>query len=478
VNKVRSRRSVLGVAGVVATGSLCGCLGSIPGLGGGDDGGSGPDSADNWGLPRGTAAGTGFSSSGGTGPDAGTEIEAELRDGNRVEGRTFPAVGEDGVYAMARNRDPYGVQPPRFRLYVYRLSRSDGSETWRRILSENQETGGAPHTRDLSGPIVAGDSVYVTWVEGERNRLHVAALATEDGSTKWTKTGAEGVRGTYPPVVHDGTLYLPDGFDRIRALSTDDGSEQWRSRKGLINQRFPVVGDRGVALYNFGSGEDVEPQVTVLDTEDGTERLSAGAERSLHPMLAVVGDTVYLANGGSNGGFEPPEGEPRRAIQAISMEDGGERWRHTYETDAVADAISFGGTSRVTVDGDHVYYALGFPSPYELAPSTPESEREEMRDRMYEGPNVVALDRSDGSVVWETQVGSLARVFRPMAVGPDRLYAQYRGENDDAENRIYVLDRSSGEVLGDFGPVAESNPVAIADGTLYTHAGGVIRAWE
>lgn len=480
MNEKCRRRSLLAGAGTATAAALAGCLGSIPGLGGGE-GGPGTIGTEDWPMPRGGPGNRGWSASGGPGGDASTAVTAALRDGIRPEQWTAPTVGSDGIYAVGNEREPYDVQPPRFRLYVYRLSRTDGTETWRRILRERQDGGATGAVREYGGPAVSGEDVFVTWIEGERYDLHVASLSAADGTTNWSRTVTEGAAHTWSPVVHDGTLYCVDGRGAVLALSAADGSELWRSPEVYASQRFPSVGERGVAVYNLGQNGETDGRLTLYDREDGSERWTKSFTEGRLPSPTVDGDTVFVAEGGSLGQYGLGYEVPPREIRAFAVEDGNERWSHTYDTEAIREAVTPGGTATVTVDADHVYYALGFPSTRELLGQDPSQENlERVRSNQYEGPNVVALDRSDGSVVWETQVGTIAHVFRPMAVGPDHLYALYRGiqEEDGDRNRIYVLDRNSGEVLGRIGPTEEDRPFAVVDGTLFTHTGSRIRGWE
>lgn len=474
------RRALLAAAGTGATGVLAGCVGAIPGFGGDGDSGN-RLAAEAWPMPRGTAEQTGASASGGPGPDATETFTATLREGiDPLTGRG-PIVGTDGLYAVGREASPYSYDPPRFRLYAYRLSRSDGSEDWRRVLLEQR--GGVGVIREYDGPVPTDDGVVVTWRARDSDRLRVAALSRADGSTNWSTELTVESDDRPSPVVHGDTVYIFDGSGSLTGLSTTDGSEQWQSAQISGTARSLAVGGRGIAVYTVGEGDDSGSRLTVLDPSDGSQRWSDPYGESRSPTPTVAGDTVYLTDGGPFGTYSEgsPVDVPPRDIHALSIEDGSERWSHTYDTEAVAESFSPGGTGSVTVADDHVYYALGFPTADEFLGQQPATDaREEIQSRIYEGPNVVALDRSDGSVDWQTRLGTQARVFLPMVADPDRLYALYWGRGGDDENptRVYVLDRSNGDVLGEFGPVPEDSYLAVADGTLYTHRDDQIRAWE
>jgi outer membrane protein assembly factor BamB len=266
----------------------------------------------------------------------------------------------------------------------------------------------------------------------------------------------------------------------VLALSAADGTERWRSPGVVPLQPYPVVGDQGVVVYNVPPedevGEDPPRQLTAFDREDGTERWSTGLRGPRSPTPTVVDDTVFVADGDSRGLY--PSGGPPRQVHALSMADGGERWSHRYDDGPVESALSEGGTATVTAAGDHVYFGLGFPTPAEYAgPDPTEDELAELEERVYEGPNVVALDRSDGSVVWRTALGDQARVFEPMVADADRLYAPYRGTDGEGRMRLYVLDRVDGSILGDVGTVENAQGVAAAGGLLFVHLGDAVRAF-
>jgi len=432
--------------------------------GSGDDSG-GVERATSWPNRRGPPSNTGASATGGPGPNAAETFSAALRDGI-VGGDHAPVVGPEAIYAIGRAANPYDESPPTFACYVYAFSREDGSELWRRTLErgEGVESNGLAENKNLC---LGSDGLYAAWIGAEETLpFRLARLSTAGGSEQWRYTVEATAGRARQPVVRDGVVYQLVS-SRVVALDTRDGSELWRTEPRRFEQPILTVGSGVVGTYHGGSG-DQPAGVTAFDAADGSVRWSVELTGPRRPIPAIAGETLYIADGDSFGltGLSSVTADDRahdrRRIHALSLADGTERWHHTYDTDEIYDAPTAGGTSYVTVTDDHVYYALGFLS---------------ARDVL--GPNVVALDRADGSVAWRTKVGSQARVFQPMVAGPDNLYALYRGvDANDEEPRMYVIDRRSGDVRGSFGPVEAERPFAVADGTLYVHRQGDIAAWE
>jgi outer membrane protein assembly factor BamB len=446
---------------------------------------AGPATTATWPTTRGTAAATGASSSGGPGTDATRATTVEFRDG-RAGGNTAPVVGDDGVYEVTTREAPYSDDPPVFRLYAHAHS-NDGAERWRTTVVEAEgeggfETVGSEHTGAL-GP----DHLYAVRAyqpEGASARsVEVTALARADGSRRWRRTFDRGFQARQP-VVHDGTLYLFAGAELL-ALSTADGSVRWR-RSVAASQRFPVVGEGAVAVYNRGLSDpyDVPGQLTVFDAADGSERWTEPfpqARTGRGPIPTVAGGAVYLTDGDSIGQYDlGPEDLPRRKLYARDLADGSELWTHTYETDTMHEHITAGGTASVTVAGDHLYYALAFADGAEvLGPNATEEDLERVQQELYRGPNLFALDRRDGSVIWETKLGEQAQVFQPMIVDEQYLYGRYDGVETLAERpEIRVIDRGDGTVVGSFGPVESRRPFAVAGGDLYVHHNDSVRVWR
>lgn len=473
------RRQLLAALGTGAASGLAGCN-AIRGVIGGGGSGSAASTA-TWRAPEGTAQATGLSSSGGPGPDASEAAVAAFRDGLQVGNHSSPLVGDDGVYEVTGRKAPYDDQPPVFRLYAHAHSREDGTERWRTTVVETEGDDGAFGPGNVASAL-GPDRLYALRTGGpNRTTVFVTALSREDGSTEWSRKLAEYPRGGQP-VVHDETLYLFAGTKLI-AVDAESGDVRWE-REVAARQRHPVVGDGAVAIYNTGldGTYDAEGQVTVFDAEDGSERWSEslpGARVGFGPVPTIADGTVYLIEGETIS-LAPDivEGLPPRKVHARSLGDGSEEWTQTYETDAMREAVAAGGTSFVTVAGDHLYFALVFGTPQQIVgPQGDPAELERLEGEVYQGPNVFALDRSDGSVAWEAQLGDYAQVFLPLVADDEHLYAR-RGVPGVGDGTIHVLDRDDGEEVGSFGSFRGSGPVGVADGDLYVHGEDRVRIFR
>jgi len=117
---------------------------------------------------------------------------------------------------------------------------------------------------------------------------------------------------------------------------------------------------------------------------------------------------------------------------------------------------------------------------YDASPDT----YERIEEQVYTGRNLIAVDRADGSLQWETQIGTAAQVWPYLAVGDTHLYAKYREPSDEdtsPQSQWYVVEKSSGEIRGSFGSDVESEvyrTFGVADGALYEHVETGVRVWE
>jgi len=477
--------TTVAAGGVVAT---AGC--SIPLLG---DGGSndGQQGVRDWGQLRGTAGMTGQSSAGGPGPEATQQFTAEFRNGINV-GNTAPLIGADGIYGVGKAAEPYDTEPPTFGAYAFKCSREDGREMWRREIAirEGQENLGffTEPPRACLGP----EGLYVYWLEdkGRGNGYldHVERRSRADGSVQWSRSIETWDVNTRQPVVRGDTLFvLMDGA--LRAFATADGSDRWTSERFRYYQRAPSVGRNVVAVYNQGFGEsdeDVTMQLTAFDRSDGSERWSVPTPdtRGAAMLPSVADGTIFVAEGFGISLLGGIRGEiPARRIRALDGSDGSEQWSYTY-VDASEDPTMAGGTTSVAVDSDTVYAGLFYPTASQiLGPDASSADRDRLEDSVYTGRNLLALDRADGSLKWDAQIGTAAQVWPYLVVDDTNLYAKF-GLGDEAEGaqtRWYVIEKADGAIRGSFGADAEIDQArvfGVADGALFEHTGGGVRVWE
>jgi len=485
------RRQFLAAAGGSGVLTTAGC--TIPILDGGNN--EGEQSTGEWTQLRGNAGMTGHSGSSGPGPDATQQFTAEFRDGID-QTNSAPLIGDDGIYGVGKVAKTYETEPYTFGGYAFKCSREDGSEVWRQEIAirEGQENLG--FFRDTPHACLGPSGLYVLWTEergaesdGPRFLVHVERRSREDGSVQWNRT-IEGVPVLdRQPVVRGDTLYVL-ARAKLWAFAIEDGSDRWQSEVFGDAQPAPSVGQDVVAVYNRGfrgDDEDVTMQLTAFDRSDGSERWSvptpktAGAAK----MPSVAGETVFIAEGYGLYSFGVMREEyPARSIRALDASDGSERWSYTY-ADASEERTMAGGTTSVAVDSDTVYVGLFHPTASLLLDQdASEAEREQIEEQVYTGRNILALNRADGSLKWDAQVGTEAQVFPYLVVDDTNLYARYlapRDGNAGPQSQWYVVEKSSGEIRSSFGSDVEYEgfrAFGVADGALYEHVGTGVRVWE
>jgi|GEM_PF-1707035 outer membrane protein assembly factor BamB len=437
--------------------------------------------SDDWAMTRGTPGNTGASASGGPSANASKASTLELEDGISI-GRHDPIVGADGVYAVGKDAEPYSHDPPEFALHAYRFDSSDGSVDWHRTVVEAE---GGENIEAFRQPraSIGDDALYVAWLgktDDERDVEQLAALDPSDGSVRWKRT-YEQTSGVTEPAEVDGTLYrVSQG--KMQALDPSDGSISWESDQYLLYQwGHPAVGDDIVVEYgNAVPDEEGSAKVLVaFDRESGEEVWTEEVPHAGIPEPTIDDGTVFVTEGDSffQYGLNRPDA-PERRLYAFDAEDGSERWSFTYDTDEMDDKLVAGGTSFVTVDADHAYLALGFANAHQyLGPDAASETVEQVREELYHGPNVFALDRESGDVAWQAQVGDQAQSVHPPIVDEDSLYV-VRLDAEDEGQQVHVLDRSDGTEKGSFGPLPEDADAAVADGALYAHGNSEITVWR
>jgi len=485
MTRVRRRQFIAAAAGS-GIGATAGC--NIPILG--DDGStSGQAGATDWTQLRGTAGMTGHSRSGGPGPDASAQFTAEFRNGIHV-GESAPLVGDDGIYGVGKVAETYEMDPFTFGGYAFKCSREDGSEQWRTEIETREGEDNFGFFRGPPTACLGPDGLYVTWAEQGDGfyRRHIECRSREDGSKQWARQ-VDSAGSGHQPVIHGETLFVLES-GKLRAFSTDDGSDRWQTDEFLYYQLVPSVGRDIVAVYNqgfTGRDEDVTMQLTAFDRSDGSERWSVPLQRmrGFEQLPTVAGDTVYIAEGFGVGSLAATRREiPACSIRALDTSDGSERWSYTYAESGEGPTMAGGATS-VAVDGDTVYAGLLYPTATQiLGPDGSPDMYERLEEQVYAGRNLIAVDRADGSLQWDAQVSTAAQVWPYLVVDDTYLYAKYREPSDEETSprtQWYVVEKSSGEIRDSFGSSVESDEFrafGVADGALYEHVGSGVRVWE
>lgn len=170
---------------------------------------------------------------------------------------------------------------------------------------------GSGNKKHMSAPAVADGTVFVNTFD----KLY--ALSTEDGTEKWSlQTG----RGAGTPAVVNGTVYVID--NKLYALSAIDGTEQWSVS---VENAPPVAVADGLVYLN---GETFQ----ALDAADGTvvwESSIGGGSRISGSAPVLDSGTAYV---GTNG-----------ALHAVDAADGSQQWSYEqsgkyFGTPSIADS--------------------------------------------------------------------------------------------------------------------------------------------
>lgn len=124
-----------------------------------------------------------------------------------VEGNDWvwsaPAVGDAGVYFADASGTAYGVS-------------LDGQIEWQQTLDGSVQ----------ASPVLAGDTVYVAWVEGD-SAGGIAALSTDSGAVRWTQPTTAPLFTT-PVVVGDAIVVALEGGDALLHIyDLADGTLRW-----------------------------------------------------------------------------------------------------------------------------------------------------------------------------------------------------------------------------------------------------------
>ena len=256
----------------------------------------------------------------------------------------------------------------------------------------------------LTNPVVRDDSVYV----GDAD--YVYSLSTADGSVEWERELPESNSIGGLTVTED-AVYAGSISSYVYSLARSDGSVNWQTWKQGTIFKKPAVVD-GVV---YAAGEQEPGVVYAFDAADGTEQWGVEVDREIRAGPTVVDGTVYVSG------------------LALSANDGSEIW-----SSPVGEPFSAPGenveTAPVIVDN---LVLLGTEDNY-----------------------LLALDTSNGSVVWEFETGFNVSSTPTVADG-----VVYFGSGDET---LYALSASDGTEQGSVTPGGEiySAPT-IGDDTIY-----------
>ena len=301
-------------------------------------------------------------------------------------------------------------------------------------------------------------------MSGDPVRMHnpthrhedIRVPAFKDGPTVGWETEVRGTRGL---AVRDNTCIaaVDQGVVALRA----DGTPEWRfTASGSYT--VPTVGERSVYVASADSTEDKYGHLHALDIESGSEKWRfelPGKGSKTSP--AVVGDTVYIANGGS------------KVVCALEAGTGTLRWSvddigPAYQSLAVVDSTVYVGTQgRIFDDNDGAVCAIDADTgavQWKLktddkiaSPLTVTNGTVYVAGR---SGSVYAIDSDTGNENWECTTGDTV-ASSPAVVGE----TVYVGSDDRS---VYALDATNGTVEWRFetDSTVRSSPLVVDD-TVY-----------
>ncbi|MGM0592046.1 MAG: PQQ-binding-like beta-propeller repeat protein [Halobacteriota archaeon] len=234
------------------------------------------------------------------------------------------------------------------------------------VLGVDEGNGTIRYNRSLVGPLEGSAAIAdgTAYVAARAGRAYALDLRT--GEVQWNVSVGEGVT---PPAVANGTVYL--GGDGLVALDAVTGETQWS--KAVTPDTTPAITDGTVYVVDGDS-------LRAYDASTGDQQWTAPIPREEDVFSpTIVGDTVYVATSERFDGG---------TIAAFDATTGDEQWRET---------VPLGVAASPAAAGDLLYVGTN-------------------------GGNVTAVERANGSSVWELSVAD-GNYQTHLAVGNGIVYA-------------------------------------------------------
>lgn len=262
------------------------------------------------------------------------------------------------------------------------------TEAWRLEVTDED----SQHTfLQYSSAAVADGVVYFGDDDGE-----FYALDAETGEQQWVFDGPWGVQST--ATISGDELYYGDTDGNMFTRDLATGAESWKVDFGTSTAADMVYSPTLVdgTLY-FGNHNE---RLLAIDAQDGsTEWIFGLDERQVKEAPAYHNGTVFMGGDGGAG----PDG----VVYAVDAQTGQAEWEHTTEGSGIV--------TQPVVAHDRVYVGTArFDT------------------------NVIALDASDGSVAWETEIDQGPHSRGGLAVAGCTVYVTEDG------GQVYALDASDG----------------------------------
>ncbi len=326
---------------------------------------------------------------------------------------------------------------------------------------------GADDTGRLQ-PVIAGDVLYTASAKGL-----VTALDRHTGDTLWRVRAADALSGGVG--IGPGIVLIASPEGEIFALDPEDGALLWESELRTEVLSAPAT-DGEIVVVRTISGK-----LHGLSAEDGEFLWVYSSDL---PLLTLHGTGAPLVRGGwVIAGFDNGQ------VAALDLKKGEEQWRRRLARPEGTSAIN----RLVDIDGDllmvdEFLYAVGFqgqagvmawqrgqwlwrqPASSHVAPAADLGSMYVVSDR----GQVLALDRNNGRLRWESGELSLRELSSPAA------FLGYLAVGD-FEGYCHLLSQVDGSIVGrvrhgrDRIRVA---PLAIDDTLYVLGEGGRLAAYQ
>lgn len=272
---------------------------------------------------------------------------------------------------------------------------------------------------NAGGPAsVAGGTLFNTF---GRNR-ETTALTYRDPKTARVEKRMDLVQYGVadPPVVGDDRVFV-NTFVEVFCFDSTSGEQVWRGPKmDGVGGQPTVQGD--LVLVNGGGFRDVGPHLSAFDVSNGDEMWRYDIGRDSGSTPAVADGRVYVSTADGLHAIDLATGEPSFTVPEVASQ-------------GISPVVDSG-----TVFANTGKYAAG-------------------------GPELVALDATDGTRRWRVPV-DIAGI---PVVTDDVVYAA-------VENRIAALDRTDGSVRTRSTP--QASPVGLVGDVLYATRKGTVYAFD
>ncbi|HXJ66770.1 MAG TPA: PQQ-binding-like beta-propeller repeat protein, partial [Actinomycetota bacterium] len=327
----------------------------------------------------------------------------------------------------------------------------------------------AGDAQEVRGLVVAGSTVYVTSRAGT-----LTALATNNGSPQWQKTGL-GDLNSAPTVAGDTVYVVSPLLGQLVAYPTSGGTKRWSADVPLFSNNGSGVDPAPVVAGNLAYVAGGDGRVYAFHTSDGSPAWNApvddpASEGPITGTPAIDEGRLFFGTGCD--------------LYAVDAATGNRLWRATY-----SDSLSCEYWVSPTVTGGAVVYSGPFTGPtafdaatghvlwsHSFNPRQTSSGLSAAYGAVYGSTNLfngagdiyrlVAFDVATGDVDFSTPIGCYCR--NPPTVANGMVFLQ--------ENQaVSVYDADTGDPLTSsptFGTGAQTyaTPVAVAAGRLFAGA--------